>query len=149
MARKQTPPSPDSDPLPKGLTRNPFAMLKAKASEGAVSPAERRLEPSAKIEPRPVEATKKTKPRACSSPSTRAAVIVRRERSGRGGKAVTVVKGPGLAGRDLDGLVREIARGLGTGARVEGATLVVQGSQPERLVAWLAGHGFESVARGN
>lgn len=76
-------------------------------------------------------------------------VSVRRERAGRGGKAVTVAEGPGLSGQPLEKLAKELAKALGTGARVESTTLVVQGDQPERVVAWLRDRGFAQVARGN
>lgn len=84
------------------------------------------------------------KPRASSE-----RVTVRRERSGRGGKTVTIAEGPGLAATDLAALAREAARGLGVGARVEEQTLVVQGDQSERLAAWLAQRGYAGVVRGN
>ena len=74
---------------------------------------------------------------------------VRRERAGRGGKTVTIAEGPAFAGRKLDELARDAARAMGVGARVEGATLVLQGDQAERLVMWLATRGFARVARGN
>ena len=79
----------------------------------------------------------------------RGRVTVRIERAGRGGRTVTVAEGPGLAGRPLGTFAREAARALGTGARVEGAALVVQGDQRDRLAAWLAARGFASVALGN
>lgn len=76
-------------------------------------------------------------------------VTVRRERSGRGGKTVTIAEGPGLVGSDLETLAREAARALGVGARVEERTLVVQGDQSERFAAWLLARGYEGIARGN
>jgi len=79
----------------------------------------------------------------------RGRVTVRRERAGRGGRTVTIAEGPGLAGRPLAPLAREAARALGTGARVEGSALVVQGDQRDRLAAWLGARGFASVALGN
>jgi translation initiation factor 1 len=76
-------------------------------------------------------------------------VTVRRERAGRGGKSVTLAEGPGLSGHPLDKLASELARSLGTGARVENNALVVQGDQPERVAEWLTARGFVSVARAN
>lgn len=76
-------------------------------------------------------------------------VTVRRERSGHGGKAVTIAEGPAFTGRKLDEYAKEIARSLGAGARVEGQTLVVQGDQADRVASWLRSKGFEQVARGN
>jgi len=78
-----------------------------------------------------------------------ARVTVRQERSGRGGKTVTIAEGPAFAGRDLTKLAQGAARALGLGARVEGQTLVLQGDQRERLAAWLATQGFARVERGN
>jgi len=76
-------------------------------------------------------------------------VTVRRERAGRGGKAVTHAEGPGLSGHPLEKLAKELAKALGTGARVEGTSIVVQGDQPERLAAALEERGFANVTRGN
>jgi len=76
-------------------------------------------------------------------------VTVRRERAGRGGKAVTLAEGPGLSGHPLEKLAKELAKALGTGARVEGTSIVVQGDQPERLAAALEERGFANVTRGN
>lgn len=76
-------------------------------------------------------------------------IVVRREKKGRGGKAVTIAEGAGLAGADLEALAREAAKALGTGARVEEGALVVQGEQTDRLIAWLVARGFASVTRGN
>lgn len=87
-----------------------------------------------------------TKP---ATASARARITVRIERTGRGGKTVTIAEGPGLAGRKLEPLAREIARGMGTGARVESSAIVVQGDQRERLVPWLVAHGFAGAVAGN
>ena len=64
-------------------------------------------------------------------------VIVRRERKGHGGKAVTIAEGIQLDASKLSALAKDAARALGAGARVEDRALVVQGDQAERLVAWL------------
>jgi translation initiation factor 1 len=76
-------------------------------------------------------------------------VTVRRERSGRGGKTVTIAEGPAFMGRKLEPLAREAARALGVGARVEGGALVLQGDQSERLMAWLGARGFAGAVAGN
>jgi translation initiation factor 1 (eIF-1/SUI1) len=167
MARREPDPPRDNDPLKGGLKHNPFAALKPKSGEGGVTPADETRAPQANSAPSP-QNTSERGGATQDSPNSRAArepqrarppaarpvraaerVTVRRERSGRGGKTVTIAEGPGLAGRDLEALAREIARGLGAGARVEGGSIVVQGEQPDRLVAWLAAHGFASVDRGN
>ena len=131
MARREPAPNHDSDPLKGGLKHNPFAALGGERREPTAMPA---------AQP-PTHAT--------DASSTRERVTVRQERAGRGGKTVTIVEGPALAGRDLDSLAREIATAHGVGARVEDASVVVQGDQRERLVAWLTARGFAFVARGN
>ena len=123
MPRKEPDPPRELDPLKGGLKHNPFVALRGKVETKAASALP--LEPAA----------------AAAAPA-HGRVSVRVERSGRGGKTVTIAEGPGLAGRPLEPLAREIARGLGTGARAEDATIVVQGDQRERLVTWLHAHGF-------
>lgn len=114
--------------------KNPFAALKAKLGPLPPGPAA--------PEPAPAGAPAVAKVYA-------GRVTVRRERAGRGGKAVTIAEGPGLAGHPLEALARELAKALGSGARVEASALVVQGDQPERVASWLTARGFISVARGN
>jgi len=109
--------------------RNPFEVLRDKLGDSLP----RSLEPAPRRPPRLVGER----------------VTVRRERSGRGGKTVTIAEGPGLEGRELASLAREAARALGVGANVERGALVVQGDQRERLSAWLAKSGFEHVVLGN
>jgi translation initiation factor 1 len=76
-------------------------------------------------------------------------VIVRRERKGHGGKAVTIAEGLRMPPAKLAEFARDAAKALGAGARIEDGALVVQGDQADRLVAWLAARGFTSVTRGN
>ena len=119
--------------LPEGevrLVHNPFAAHFGRG-EGA------RLEE--RSQPRPVGEPARAPAR----------LVVRRERAGRGGKAVTIVEGEPLQGRDLPALAKELARALGAGVRVESGAIVVQGEQVERVVAWLASRGFGPVVVGN
>jgi translation initiation factor 1 (eIF-1/SUI1) len=114
--------------------RNPFEALREKLGE---------LPPA--LEPAPSHSTGgSTGPKPVQERLT-----VRRERAGRGGKTVTIAEGPAFTGRMLEPLAREAARALGVGARVEGAALVLQGDQSERLSAWLAARGYVRVERGN
>lgn len=136
MARREPDPTHDPDLLKGALKHNPFAVLRVEAREPSTLPA---------ASPPTAQPSTGT----TGDFATRERVTVRRERTGRGGKTVTIVEGPGLAGRELETLAREIACALGAGARVEDALVVVQGDQRERLAAWLAAHGFASVARGN
>lgn len=77
----------------------------------------------------------------------RAKVVVRREKSGRGGKTVTRVSG--LPDEILPDLALRMKRALGCGAVVEGADLVLLGSLVDRAAAWLEAEGAERIVRGN
>jgi len=115
------------------LKHNPFAVLK---KDGV---------PSSSLvnEPAPASAND-----ASTTSPKGGNVVVRREKKGRGGKAVTVIEGAGLAGHDLEELARACAKALGTGARVEYGAVVVQGEQEERVMALLVSRGIERVIRG-
>ena len=143
MARREPDPPHDADPLKGGLKHNPFAALRP---AGASTPPKATPESTPNSTPKPAPKSARPSPKPIASNER---VTVRRERSGHGGKTVTIAEGPGFAGRKLDELAREIARGFGTGARVEGATIAVQGDQRERLVEWLTARGFVQVALGN
>ncbi len=64
-------------------------------------------------------------------------LVVRRERSGRAGKTVTVVDGLALDDDGLRALAKDMKRALGCGATVEGGALVLQGDLEERAAAFL------------
>jgi len=113
-----------------GLKHNPLAALRGKVEVVGPGPGPA---PSARPAPAPSQGR----------------VSVRIERSGRGGKTVTIAEGPGLAGGRLESLAREIARGMGAGARVEDGGVVVQGDQRGRLVEWLLARGFGGAVAGN
>ncbi|MBK7644451.1 MAG: translation initiation factor [Planctomycetes bacterium] len=134
MARKEPEPPHELDPLKGGLKHSPFAALRGKV-EGRELPSRAAAKPAAPSSAKPATAPGR--------------ITVRIERTGRGGKTVTIADGPGLHGPPLEPLAREIARGMGTGARVENSTIVVQGDQRERLVAWLGKHGFGGAVAGN
>lgn len=120
--RRDLPPTP-------ALTSNPFAGL-----------AERRdalPEGEAPATPEPV----------APPPSVRgpARAIVRYERSGRGGKEVTVVERLGLGPADADTWCRELKRQLGCGGAVEGDDLCFAGDQRARLPRLLEGRGVVRI----
>lgn len=140
MARQDPDPPRELDPLKGGLKHNPFAGLRAQAEAAGVPIAEHATQ-SGEAAP-PISAP-------AGAAAVRERVHVRQQRSGQGGKTVTIAEGPGLAGRDLAALARELAKALGVGARVDGATLVAQGDQRERLASWLGSRGFANVQRGN
>ncbi|MCY2959116.1 MAG: translation initiation factor [Planctomycetota bacterium] len=146
MAARRSQPEPERAPQPgPTLRHNPFAALKG----GAVTPSSS-LENASPTPVHEPEREKRAKTgEKQSKPVVHAAIVVRREKKGRGGKAVTLAEGPGLAGRDLEALARELAKSLGAGARVEDGAIVVQGEQTDRLVAQLEQRGFSGIVRGN
>ena len=118
------------------LKTNPFGGLAAlKATLPAAAPA-----PSAERGEQ-VERTEKKKP-----PEFGQKVVVRHERKGHGGKTVTVVEGILPAARA--GLVQELKRKLGCGAREEDGTVVLQGDLVDRAARWLEARGAR-VVRGS
>ena len=73
--------------------------------------------------------------------------VVRREKKGHGGKCVTIVEG--IPSADLGSLATEFKRSLGTGARIEGDRVVIQGDLVDRVAEFLEGKGSFRVVRGN
>ena len=71
-------------------------------------------------------------------------VVVRVTRKGRGGKTVTVIQG---VLRDHASTAKTLKKTLGTGARVEGEEIVVQGDQRDRVADWLEAQGVKKVVR--
>lgn len=140
MARQEPDPPRELDPLKGGLKHNPFAALRAKTEAAGVPIVERAPQAGEAVSPDLSPA---------GSAAVRERVHVRQQRSGQGGKTVTIAEGPGLAGRDLVALAKELAKALGVGARVDGETLVAQGDQRERLASWLGSRGFANVRVGN
>jgi len=76
-------------------------------------------------------------------------VVLRRERKGHGGKTVTAVAGLGLATRDLERVTRELKKGLGCGASVDGDTIVLHGDLVARVEPWLAARGVRKIVVGS
>lgn len=109
---------------PQELSHNPFAALR-----DSVSPAPAEPEAHAGATPEAPERAKASVER----------LIVRKERTGRGGKTVTRVSGGQSAVHDLEGWARELKRALGCGATVEGDDVCVQGDQVERVAQLLEG----------
>ncbi len=62
---------------------------------------------------------------------------LRIERKGRKGKTVTVIEGMTLDQDGLDLLAKELRKAMGCGSSVEGASVVLQGDNRERIGSWL------------
>ena len=65
-----------------------------------------------------------------------------RERGGRGGKVVTVIRGLPGGGRALLALAAELRRLCGAGGTVKGGAVEIQGDQRERVAEWLRSLGY-------
>jgi translation initiation factor 1 len=91
-------------------------------------------------------------PAVIPAPVKREAVIaravVRIERAGRGGKAVTVIEQLPLQPAQLDDWLKALKAGLGCGGTREGNALVLQGDQRQRVAALLTARGVKRVIGG-
>ena len=74
-----------------------------------------------------------------------ARAVVRLERSGRGGKEVTVIDHLDLNNTDRAAWLKAFKAALGCGGIVEEDRLVLQGDQRERLRSLLAARGVKKV----
>ena len=74
-------------------------------------------------------------------PKTPAAEVrVQRETKGRGGKAVTLVKGISLPDKELEALGKQLKAACGSGGTVKDGVIEVQGDHIDRIVALLKSH---------
>lgn len=143
MARDKPKKRPLTDE-PESLSHNPFAALR-----GSVRPAENPAEDTGvEVASEPaIPEPAASRPAASGSAPER--LVVRKERTGRGGKTVTRVSGWNLQSQDLNAHARELKRALGCGASVEGDDVCVQGDQVERVAAYLERSQGARVIRGN
>jgi translation initiation factor 1 len=115
---------------------NPFAALAH--LRGSLPPA-----------PAPPPAPESAGPPEASASVTRIArAVVRMERSGRGGKEVTVIAQLGLADDARAEWLKALKSQLGCGGVVEGDTLVLQGDHRKRVGAILTARGVKKVVVG-
>ena len=113
---------------------SPFGSLAPlRGSLPHVEPAEPPAAP-----PKPLPPGVKAIPRA----------VVRMERSGRGGKEVTVVEQLPLSASEREKWLKELKASLGCGGVVEGETLVLQGDHRKRLPDILTRRGVKRVTIG-
>ena len=80
--------------------------------------------------------------RAPAVPTGDGIVRVQRETKGRGGKAVTVVKGVLVDATALDALGKQLRTACGAGGTVKDRVIEVQGDHLQRVMAWLQAKGF-------
>jgi translation initiation factor 1 len=74
-----------------------------------------------------------------------ARAVVRLERTGRGGKEVTVVDHLGLGAAELEAWLKAFKSALGCGGIVEDERLVLQGDQRDRLRPLLQARGVKKI----
>jgi translation initiation factor 1 len=80
--------------------------------------------------------------RAPSSPTGDGIVRIFRERGGRGGKTVTVIRGLPERGAALDARATELKRLCGAGGTVRDGAVEIQGDHRERVAEQLRALGF-------
>lgn len=124
MAKK-----PKDPPAPPARFHTPFAGLAGKLGLPSAPPPP---------EPAPGGGTPIVKPAP-------ARAVVRFEKKGRGGKAVTVVEKLALPPAELEAWLGDLKRALGCGGSVEGDALVLQGDSRERVGALLEARGVKKV----
>lgn len=75
-------------------------------------------------------------------------VRVMLQTKGRGGKAVTLVKGLALGADELNSLGKQLRSACGSGGTVKDGVLEVQGDHCDRILVELAGRGFKPKRAG-
>jgi translation initiation factor 1 len=95
-------------------------------------------------DPRPARdaAPPPARSRAPSSPTGDGIVRIFRERGGRGGKTVTVIRGLPERGAALDARATELKRLCGAGGTVRDCAVEIQGDHRERVAEQLRALGF-------
>lgn len=86
--------------------------------------------------------------REAARPLGNGQVRVSRERQGRGGKTVTLVRGLPLAAAELADLGKRLRSACGTGGTVRDGVLELQGDHRDRVVEWLRQSGHPAKAAG-
>jgi translation initiation factor 1 len=86
--------------------------------------------------------------KAASKPVGDGQVRVMLQTKGRGGKAVTLVKGLALDADALNTLGKQLRSACGSGGTVKDGVLEVQGDHCERVMAELATRGFKPKRAG-
>lgn len=85
---------------------------------------------------------------AAAKPLGDGLVRVSRETKGRGGKAVTLVRGLALDGAALEALGKRLRSACGSGGTCKDGVLEVQGDHVERLLALLQAEGHRAKRAG-
>ncbi len=106
-------------------------------------------DPNKKSEPAEVAPDVPAPPKVSTPPQrTIARAVVRIERSGRGGKEVTVVEHLDLRPAERETWLKSLKAALGCGGTLEGGSIVLQGDHRKRLAALLPTRGVKKVTLG-
>ena len=113
------------------FTHNPFAAL----SSGGLPPGPEASAPDQKTQDKPRK--------------SRGRVDIIRQKAGRGGKTVTVVKGfVGIGLPEKESLARAMQKACGTGGTVKDGQIEIQGDKREEVARILAEANFRPVFAG-
>lgn len=123
---------------------NPFASLRTLADPAAVATDAK----GAPAPPADGSVLRKSPAAPAVIPKSIPRAVVRLERSGRGGKEVTVVEHLAITPAARDEWLQALKTALGCGGTVEDARLVLQGDQRTRLPALLQARGVKKVTIG-
>jgi len=119
---------------------NPFAALEA--LRGSLPEP-----PPSSATPPPTPASPSREATGSHGPAPRSVprAVVRLERSGRGGKEVTVVDHLEIAPVERERWLKALKAALGCGGQIEGGSLMFQGDQRDRLAKLLSDRGVKKV----
>ena len=109
------------------------------------------LKPMRDAMPDPPKAPEPAKTAPAAAPKNQRAgprAVVRMERSGRGGKEVTVIEHMALSPKEREDWLKALKAGLGCGGVVEGNNLMLQGDQRNRVPKLLEARGVKKVTIG-
>ena len=136
MSRKDKASSRISTGSSADFGSNPFASLDAQGLPEALPEPGREIKVSVKEEE--------------SNLGKGVRLEIRREKSGRGGKTVTTVRGipPGLGKEKKDKLLKRMKSSLGTGGTWAGQDMELQGDRRAEALVWLRLMGFKPVLAG-
>jgi translation initiation factor 1 len=83
-----------------------------------------------------------------SLPPQQQTIYLHRESKGRGGKAVTLIKGLALSEGDLSALTKKLKQTCGSGGTVKDGVIEIQGEHREKIADTLLKLGFKVKVAG-
>jgi translation initiation factor 1 len=83
-------------------------------------------------------------PKPKSLPPEQQTAGILREKKGRGGKTVTVIKGLQLKPKDMKALAKQLKKSVGAGGSVKNGTIEIQGDNRDAVAAKLQQLGYKT-----